>query len=184
MIQVMKFSRTSKFIISILICQLAGVVGSIFTIPAIITWYADLKKPSISPPNWIFSPVWIFLFFLMGVSLYIVWDKNWKVNVSGKEKKNFWNRFSKKLWIGSWREENVISIFILQLVLNVWWSVIFFGLKSPAGAFFEIIALWFAILYTIVNFYRISKTAAYLLVPYILWVSFAAVLNFLFWQIN
>lgn len=180
----MKDNKLLKLIASVLICQVAGIIGSFFTMPAISTWYSTLKKPSIAPPNWVFAPVWIFLFFLMGISLYLVWKKKWEVKVSGKKKINFWNSLSKKLWIGSWKEENAIAIFVLQLVLNVWWSVIFFGLKFPGLAFFEIIALWFAILYTIVNFHRISKKAAYLLFPYILWVSFAAVLNFLFWIIN
>lgn len=181
-----KFGKTSKFLISVLICQIAGAMGSFFTMRAIPDWYDGLIKPAIAPPNWVFAPVWIILFFLMGISLYLVWEKGWKVNLSEKDKKqkNFWNLLSKKMWIGSWKEENAIAIFFLQLVLNVWWSVIFFGLKSPVGAFFEVIALWLAILYTIVNFYRISKESAYLLLPYILWVSFAVVLNFLFWRVN
>lgn len=170
---------------AIVFCQLAGIIGSFFTMPAIKTWYNSLNRPEIAPSNWIFGPVWTFLFFLMGVSLYLVWEKGWKVKVSEKEKKRkTWNIFSKKLWTGSWREENAVMIFGLQLVLNVWWSVLFFGLESPDLAFFEIIMLWFAILYTIINFYRISKPAAYLLIPYFLWVSFAAFLNYSFWMIN
>jgi tryptophan-rich sensory protein len=181
----MKLNKIEKFIISVFICESAGIIGSFFTAPAISGWYDNLEKPFISPPNWVFGPVWTALFFLMGVSLYLVWTKNWKAKVSAKEKKQkIWNSLSKKLWTGSWKEENAIAIFVLQLVLNVWWSVIFFGLQSPIVAFFEIIALWFAILYTIVNFYRISREAALLLLPYLIWVSFAAVLNFMFWQIN
>jgi len=174
-----------KLITSILICQLAGVIGSFFTAPAIGTWYARLERPSFNPPNWLFAPVWIILFLLMGISLYLVWQKNWKseVSVSEQEKKS-WNPFSTKLWRGPWREENAIAIFAIQLVLNILWSVIFFGLKSPGIAFIEILMLWFAILYTIVNFYRISKPAAYLLIPYILWVSFASILNFFVWWLN
>jgi tryptophan-rich sensory protein len=170
---------------AIVICELVGMVGAFFTMPAIDGWYAGLNRPSFSPPDWIFAPVWTLLFFLMGISLYLVWKKGWKVKVSQKEKKEkVWNSYTKKLWTGAWREENVIVIFILQLVLNIWWSVIFFGLEYPGLAFFEILMLWFAILYTILNFYRISKPAAYLLLPYILWVSFAIVLNYSFWMLN
>jgi len=172
-----------KFIISIILCQLAGVVGSVFTTPAINTWYATLKKPSFTPPGSFIGAVWVILFFLMGISLYLVWSKNWQAAVTTPTQKA-WNRFSEKLWSGNWREENAVLIFSLQLILNILWSIIFFGLKLPNWAFFELIALWFAILYTIANFYRISKSAAYLLVPYILWVTFAGFLNFVLWRMN
>ncbi len=174
-----------KLIISILICELAGVLGSLFTTPAIKTWYAFLEKPSFSPPNWIFAPVWTLLYLLMGISLYLVWVKNWHIEVkAGEAEQKTWNPISRKLFTGSWREENAVAIFVLQLVLNILWLVIFFGLKSPGLAFFEILMLWFAILYTIVNFYRVSKPASFLLFSYILWVTFAAVLNFSVWQLN
>ncbi len=123
--------------------------------------------------------------FLMGISLYLVWSKNWQISMpADSQTQKVWNRFSEKLWFGTWREENAVLIFILQLVLNVLWSVIFFGLKLPGLAFFELLMLWFAILYTIVNFYRISKPASYLLLLYIFWVSFAGYLNFLVWRMN
>jgi benzodiazapine receptor len=174
-----------KLIISIIICELAGVVGYIFTAPVIGNWYKTLNKPFFNPPNWIFGPVWIILYFLMGVSLYLVWKKNWAVDVSkGIQPKTALNPVSQKLWTGSWRGKNVMAIFILQLILNIWWSLIFFGLKLTGFAFFEILMLWFAILYTIINFYRVSKSSAYLLLPYILWVSFAVILNFSIWMIN
>ncbi len=174
-----------KFIISIVLCQAAGLIGSIFTTPAINAWYVSLNKPSFAPPGSFIGTVWVILFFLMGVSLYLVWSKNWQVVAfAGDGERKAWNRFSQKLWSGNWREENAIIIFTLQLILNILWSVIFFGLKLPGLAFFELIALWFAILYTIVNFYRISKPASYLLLPYIAWVSFAGFLNFLLWRMN
>jgi len=177
--------NATKLIVSVLICELAGIIGSIFTMPEIRSWYYFLNKPSFSPPNWLFAPVWTILFLLMGISLYLVWSKDFIVNISTNDtQKKAWNPISAKLWSGSWREENAALIFVLQLVLNILWSVIFFGLKSPSLAFVEILMLWFAILYTIVNFYRISKPAAYLLLPYILWVSFATFLNFAIWQIN
>ncbi len=174
-----------KLVISILICEGAGIIGSFFTTPTIKSWYFFLEKPFFSPPNWVFAPVWTVLFLLMGISLYLVWTKNWKVQVPENESaKKAWNPVSTKLWSGSWREENAVAIFVLQLVLNILWSVIFFGLKSPGPAFFEILMLWFAILYTIINFYRISKSASFLLLPYILWVTFAAVLNLAVWMLN
>lgn len=170
--------KVIRLIISVLICQGAGLVGSVFTVPAISGWYAALLKPSFMPPNWIFMPVWTFLFLFMGIALYLVWEKKWQTaSVVVDQGEKYWNSVSKKLWRGEWREENAIIIFGLQLILNILWSVIFFGLKAPDIAFAEILMLFFAILYTIVNFYRISKLAAFLLLPYILWVSFAAVLN-------
>jgi tryptophan-rich sensory protein len=179
-------SNIIKFLVSVAVCQLAGIIGSFFTAPAVSSaWFSQLRKPSFFPPNWLFAPAWIVLYFLMGISLFLVWKKNWGIAITpGKQEKKFWNPFSKKLWTGSWREENAILIFSLQLILNTLWSVIFFGLKSIGLAFFEILTLWFSIIYTIANFYRISKKAAYLLLPYILWVSFAAFLNFSVWQLN
>lgn len=174
-----------KLIVSVLICELAGVLGSFFTTPAIKTWYAFLTKPSFSPPNAVFAPVWTVLFLLMGVALYLVWSKNWHIEVkAGQAEQKTWNPISRKLYTGSWREENAVAIFTLQLALNVIWSIIFFYFKSPGFAFFEILMLWFAVLYTIVNFYRISKASSFLLLPYLLWVSFAAVLNYSVWRLN
>jgi len=151
-----------KLIGIIIICQLAGFIGSLFTTPAIPTWYKTLTKPSFNPPNSIFSPVWITLFLLMGISLFLVWQKNHK---------------DRKVKIA-------LLFFAVQLVLNILWSILFFGLKSPLGAFIEIIILWFAILLTIIKFFKVSKPAGLLLLPYILWVSFAALLNFSIWNLN
>jgi len=152
----------SKLIISIIICQLAGVFGSFFTRPAIPTWYATLNKPSFTPPNWVFSPVWITLFILMGISAFLVWNKG--IDYKGIKK--------------------ALTIFCVQLILNVSWSVAFFGFKSPLFGLIVIIILWIAILFTIFNFFKVTKTAGFLLIPYILWVSFAAVLNFSLWRLN
>ena len=146
-----------KLIIAVLICQLAGVFGSLFTSPSIGTWYAQLEKPFFTPPNWVFGPVWITLFTLMGISLYLVWNKKDKVS---------------------------ISIFGVQLVLNALWSLLFFGLQNPFYALVEIIILWFAILITIVKFYKIDKRAGLILLPYILWVSIATALNYYVWILN
>lgn len=150
-----------KLVTSIIMCQLAGIIGSVFTAPNIPLWYATLNKPAFNPPDWIFAPVWISLYLLMAISFYIVWIKN--------DIRNF---------------GPLMSLFILQLVLNAFWTIIFFGLKSPFFAFIEIIILWIVILLCVISFYKISKTASVLLVPYILWVSFAAVLNFELWRLN
>lgn len=154
-----------KLLISIVICELAGAIGSIFTMPAIGGWYASLKKPDFNPPNWLFAPVWTILFLLMGISLFLVWQK----------------RFSDKT--GS-HVRDADMAFGLQLLLNTWWSILFFGLKSPGIAFFEIIFLWLSIIITIIKFSKISKLAAWLLLPYILWVTFAGVLNYFLWMMN
>jgi benzodiazapine receptor len=152
----------SKLIASIIICQLAGVIGSLFTTPAIPSWYATLKKPSFTPPNWIFSPVWIALFVLMGIAAFLVWNKG----------------------LTDQKVKIALSIFGVQLILNVLWSVMFFGLRSPLVGLIEIAVLWVAILLTILYFFKVSNTAGILLIPYILWVSFAAVLNFSIWRLN
>lgn len=158
----MKLNNAVKLIFSILICLLAGAIGSIFTISSIPTWYAALKKPFFNPPNWIFGPVWTTLYFLMGISLYLIWKKGIKTEES----------------------KVALLLFGFQLVLNALWSIIFFGLRLPLYAFILIIILWLAILFTIIKFYKITKPAAYLLIPYIMWVSFASVLNFYIWLLN
>lgn len=150
-----------KLAASIAVCLSAGFVGSAFTASAIPAWYATLAKPSFSPPDWIFAPVWTALFTLMGVSAYLVWKEAARRNV-----------------------RSALYAFGAQLALNVLWSFIFFGLRSPVYAFAEIIALWAAIALTIGEFSKVSRTAGLLLVPYIAWVSFAAFLNFAVWQLN
>lgn len=151
-----------KFITSILICQAAGYVGSIFTIPAIPTWYALLNKPAITPPDSVFAPVWISLYLLMGIALFFVWKKGFD-------------------------EEGVKSaliIFVIQLILNMLWSFLFFGLKSPLAGLIDVAVLWIAILLTIAYFYDISRPAGLLLAPYLAWVSYASVLNYFLWRMN
>ena len=181
----MKIKDIFKLVISIVISESAGVIGSFFTIPAISDWYVGLVKPALNPPAWVFGPVWIALYFLIGVSLFLVWKNDWKtINPILENKRKAWNVLSERLWTGNLQKANVIAIFIVQYILNILWSFIFFGLHLPCLAFFEILALWFAIVFTIFNFYRISKLSAYLLLPYIFWVSFAGYLNFSIWQIN
>lgn len=158
----MKKINLKNLVIAIMLCQLAGIIGSVFTSPSIPTWYASLVKPGFSPPNWLFGPVWISLYALMGISAYLIYEKGIK---------------KKKI-------KTAIYIFAFQLVLNSIWSILFFGLHNPFLAFIEIIILWSAIILTIKRFYEINKTAAYLLIPYILWVSFAAVLNYYLYILN
>ncbi|MFH0777840.1 MAG: TspO/MBR family protein [Candidatus Eisenbacteria bacterium] len=158
----MRTSELTKFIISVAVCLLAGLVGSFFTTPAIPGWYASLDKPWFTPPNQLFGPVWTALYVLMGVSAFLVWRRG----------------------LGTpWAQLGLLA-FAVQLVLNVGWSVLFFGLRSPEGGFVEITILWVAILATLVNFRRVSRTAAVLLIPYLVWVSFAAILNFSIMRLN
>lgn len=152
----------SKLIVSLIICQLAGFVGSLFTTPSVPVWYASLAKPSLTPPNWIFSPVWIILFVLMGISLFLLWEKT--LHYPGVK--------------------TVMSWFAVQLVLNMLWSFLFFGLKSPFFALIEIIILWIAIFITILKSLRVSKLSGMLLIPYLVWVTFAAGLNYSIWTLN
>ncbi len=149
-------------LVFIVICELAGIVGSIFTTPSIPGWYAGLVKPPFNPPGWVFAPVWTILYAMMGLAAYLVYDK------------------------GPRRPEvrKALAVFAIQLVLNALWSIVFFGARQILGAVIVIILLWVMILVTIRLFSRISKTAAYLLIPYILWVSFAAVLNISLFVLN
>ncbi len=162
-----KINNIFKLIISIFIAELAGVIGSISTTPSISDWYALLAKPEFAPPNWIFAPVWTTLFALMGIAMFLIWSSY--TDASADKRKGI---------------KIALVLFGIQLVLNTFWSIIFFGLHSPGGAFIEIIFLWIAILATIISFVRISKLAAWLLIPYILWVSFAAYLNYAIWILN
>lgn len=144
-----------KFAVSLLLCLGAGFIGSFATNKSVGTWYMTINKPVINPPNWIFGPVWTTLFILMGIALYLVWHKGFTypgVKIA-------------------------FIVFIVQLILNILWSVFFFGFRSPTLGFINILILWLAILFTIILFFRVSQTAGYMLIPYILWVSFASVLN-------
>ena len=147
--------RIIKLLGSIALCLTTGFVGSIFTIQNIPTWYANLVKPSFSPPNWIFAPVWTTLYILMGISLFLVWEKGIK-KVKNKE---------------------AMMIFLIQLCLNLLWSLIFFSLHLLFISYIIIILLWLTIVITIDRFLKISQPAGLLLAPYILWVTFASFLN-------
>lgn len=154
--------KTLLFISSLAICQMAGLIGSFYTAPAIPGWYAGLNKPSFNPPDWVFAPVWITLYLMMGLTLYL----------------------SLRHWPERPADKPSLIAFAVQLVLNAGWSIIFFGLRSPLFGFIWIIALWLSILATIIFFRRVTRIGAILLIPYLIWVSFAGALNFLLWRLN
>jgi tryptophan-rich sensory protein len=141
----------------------------LFTFPAIGSWYAGLAKPSFTPPNWVFGPVWITLYALMGGALFLVW----------REKKKLEAKKSRTAGL-----ELAFAVFGIQLVLNALWSIVFFGLRAPLLALIEIIALWLSIVACIALFWRVSRAAALLLLPYLAWVTVASALNYFVWVLN
>ncbi|HOW58617.1 MAG TPA: tryptophan-rich sensory protein [Candidatus Omnitrophota bacterium] len=151
----MNLKKIATFLFFLLLSHSAGIVGSFFTIPAIPEWYNFLQKPSLSPPNWVFAPVWTTLFTLMALAAYLVWNKGMKEPAV----------------------RSALAFFLAQLALNSLWSFVFFGLRSPFYGLLEIFVLWIAILITILQFLKISKLAAALMIPYLLWVSYASGLN-------
>jgi len=151
-----------KLISSIVLCTLAGALGTVFTISSIPTWYSYLNKPFFSPPNWIFAPVWTTLYILMGISFYLIWIKGFKTR----------------------KVRDAVNVFGVQLILNAIWSPVFFGYKNIVLALAIIIIMWIYIVKTIRAFLKVDKTAAYLLYPYLAWVSFATILNLSIWVLN
>lgn len=150
-----------KLIGSIFICFLPGIIGGFFTANNLYPWYDTLIKPSFNPPSWVFSSVWSTLYTLMGISLFLVL----KAEDSSDKKQG-------------------LMFFAVQLVLNGLWSIVFFGLHQILWAFIIIILLLLFIILSIWKFYRISKPAAYILIPYLLWVSFATILNYSLYNLN
>lgn len=153
----MKLKSFGKLLLAIIISQSAGLIGTLFTFSAIPTWYAFLDKPSFAPPNWVFGPVWTTLYTLIGISLFLIWQNKKKPST---------------------------KLFFFHLFLNAIWSPIFFGLKNLGLAFVVILVMDITLIVIIKYFYKFSKLASYLLVPYLLWISFASVLNFSIWQLN
>lgn len=142
------------------LCLGAGGLGAIATTPEISGWYQTLDKPAWNPPNSVFGPVWTTLFILMAIAAWLVWKR------------------------GGSNARRPLTLFAAQLVLNVGWSWVFFGMHQPGWAFVEIVVLWTALLATVIGFFRCSAPAGWLLVPYLAWVSFAAALNFTIWRLN
>lgn len=139
-----------------------GSIGTIFTASAIPSWYVQLVKPAFNPPNYLFGPVWTVLFATLGIAAFLVWRKGWE----------------------NPKVKSALVVFAIQFILNVAWSFLFFGLQNPFLGLVEIGLLWVFIALTIWKFYQISKPAGLLLLPYILWVTFATVLNFYIWKLN
>jgi tryptophan-rich sensory protein len=149
-------------IVSVVIAQAAGGIGALFTTPKIASWYATIAKPTWNPPSWVFGPVWTLLFVLMGVAASLVWARRGQSSVA----------------------QSALIAYGVQLVLNICWSYLFFGLESPGAAVVGIAALIIAILITIVLFWRVTPAAGWLMLPYLAWVSFASFLNFTVWRLN
>jgi tryptophan-rich sensory protein len=158
----MKTSTLLKIIISVLICLGIGFVGSIATQSSVNTWFTTLNKPSFNPPSWLFAPVWTSLYVLMGIAAGIVWSRGFH-----------------HVWV-----KTALYHFGFQLVLNASWSIVFFGYQSPLAALLIIITLIILLLITFKWFKVVNNLAAYLLIPYILWVFFATALNFEIWRLN
>lgn len=156
-------NKTVKIAIALIVCLLVGYSASVVTRPSVETWYPTIVKPIFNPPNWIFMPMWTFLYILMAVAAGLVWDKIKEQNEEVKK---------------------ALAFFLIQLTLNAIWSYLFFGLKNPMLALIEIALLWLMIYETYLKFIKINKTAGYLLIPYLAWVAFAAILNAAIWWLN
>ena len=158
-------SNTSKikpYFLCILICIMVEISAGFITQGSVNTWYNTLIKPKFTPPNWLFAPVWSLLYLMMGFA----WGH---INASSSDDK---------------RIKNANILFITQLILNALWSVFYFGLHNVSYALTDIILLWLAIIFTIHRFFKISKLAGYLLIPYLLWTSYAVILNASIWYLN
>ncbi|MCE5214586.1 MAG: tryptophan-rich sensory protein [Methanobacterium sp.] len=151
-----------KLIISILIVFFAGAVGTVYTLPEITGWYASLPKPSWTPPNWAFGPIWSSLYVLMGISLFLIWREG----------------------LGRKDVKIAVLVFAAQLVINVIWSLVFFGGHNLFGGLILVIILWISILINIIVFYRIYKPAGLILLPYLIWVTIASYLNYSVYLLN
>jgi tryptophan-rich sensory protein len=157
----LKISHIIKLIISILLPLSVGAIAGMFTSQAVPIWYASLNRPSFSPPNWVFGPVWTSLYILLGISFFLIWKENPS------------------------RERNLaIKVFSIQMLLNLAWSFLFFYFNLIGVALIEIILLWISIAAMIYLFYKIKPLAAYLNIPYLLWVSFATILNAGYYFLN
>ena len=157
----MNKSQIIKLSVSLILPLGVGAIAGIFTAKAVPEWYASLNRPSFSPPNWVFGPVWTALYILLGISLFLIWKLD-----SGKER------------------NLAIFVFLLQLLLNFGWSFIFFYSKMIGFALFEIILLWMSIVIMLFLFYKIKPIATYINIPYFLWVTFATILNSAYYFLN
>lgn len=156
-------NKVTRILVVVVTCLVIGYFSGIVTRSSIVTWYPALVKPNFNPPNWIFAPVWSMLYIMMGVAAGLVWNRI---------------DFEKEL------VKKALIFFAIQLALNALWSYLFFGLKNPMLAGIEIVLLWLMIYETQIKFTKINKTAGFLFIPYLLWVSFAMVLNGSIWWLN
>ncbi len=156
-------NKITRILTVVVTCLVIGYFSGMVTRSAIVTWYPTLVKPSFNPPNWIFAPVWSMLYIMMGIAAGLVWNRI---------------EFEKEL------VKKALILFAIQLALNALWSYLFFGLKNPMLAGIEIVLLWLMIFETYSKFVKINKIAGYLFIPYLLWVSFAMVLNGSIWWLN
>lgn len=156
-------SRTFKILVMIVTCVIVGYISGVVTQESVTTWYTTINKPSFNPPNWIFAPVWTTLFVMMGIAAGLVWDR---------------------IEIQKETVKKGLTFFAIQLALNALWSFIFFGLHNPMLALLEIIVLWLMIYETFVQFNKVNKIAGFLFIPYLLWVTFALVLNASIYWLN
>ena len=148
-------------VIAVVVCFAAAGIGSLYTTPAIPVWYASLQKPAWTPPAWAFGPVWTLLYMMMAVAVWLVWRER-----------------------GFAGARLALTLFGVQLVLNALWSVLFFGRRNPGAALVEMAFLWAAIFATMSAFWQIRQAAGWLFVPYLWWVTFAALLNYKIWRLN
>jgi tryptophan-rich sensory protein len=158
----MQLNKTQKILISVVTCLGIGFISGQITKSAIIDWYPMIKKPFFNPPNWVFAPVWTMLYVMMAVAAALVWDKIDRNNLV----------------------KTALRYFVIQLILNSLWSILFFGLHNPGLALIEIVLLWLMIYETFIQFGKIDKLAANLLIPYLGWVGFATILNASIWFLN
>lgn len=157
----MEKSRIFRLFISLLIPLCLGYIAGLFTAEAVPDWFASLNKPSFSPPNWIFGPVWTVLYIILGISFFLIWKQP-----------------------ANKKRDIAIVVFLTQLLLNFGWSFIFFYFNMIGLALVEIVLLWISIVLMLVLFYRIKPLAAYINIPYLLWVTFATILNAFYYILN
>lgn len=160
-IQRVNYRSLAALLVSFVLCFAAAGVGSLWTTPQIPGWYQQIQKPDWTPPAWVFGPVWTFLYASMAVAAWLVWRQRSVRAVALP-----------------------LGLFALQLALNVAWSGLFFALQNPLAGLVDIVLLWLAILATTWSFLRCSRPAGWLLVPYLLWVSYASALNLAIWRLN
>ena len=153
-------SKALKLVISLVLPQLVGGLGALFTFSSVRDWYLTINRPSWNPPNWIFGPMWTTLYVFMGIACYLIWKSEHP------------------------QKKQLLTLYFVQLGLNALWSPAFFGAQSPILGLVVIIPLWAMILTCIIQFRKVSNWASGLMVPYLLWVSFATALNAAIWWLN